>query len=313
MSYGDKKRVLITGATGMVGGNIASLAQEAGWKIFMPTRKELDLRNSEFVLKYLAERRINSIIHCAAKVGGIAANIAAPADFVLENTRIDSAIINSARALEIPDLIYFASSCMYPRDTSQPMKIEQILTSALEPTNEGYALSKIVGAKSVAAVAEQDHLNWRVLIPSNLYGPRDNFNENTSHLVPAVIRKIHRAIYNEEKTVQVWGDGEARREFTFVEDVADFIINHFHDLRRWPLMMNIGFGRDFSINDYYTEIARTLSFSGTFVHDLSKPVGMRRKLLDSGVAKDYGWRPQTTLESGIRTTVKWFKENVANG
>ena len=313
MFNGYDKRVLITGSTGMVGGNIASFARKVGWSVFTPTRAELDLTDSSSVTHYLAKTGIESIIHCAAKVGGIAANIAAPANFIIENIRIDSSIISSARTLGIPDFIYFASSCIYPRSTSQPMRVDQLLTSTLEPTNESYALAKLVGAKSVAAVAIQDELNWRVLIPSNLYGPRDNFNESSSHLVPAVIQKIYRAILNKEKSVQIWGNGETRREFTFVEDVANFVVSNFYNVSKWPLLMNIGYGKDFSVNEYYRVIASALSFTGTFLHDLSKPVGMTQKLLDSEISKEYGWMPQTDLESGINLTLSWFKENVAHG
>lgn len=312
MLHGESKRVLITGSNGMVGGNIAFLARESGWRIFTPSKTELNLRQSEKVLDYLAEKRIDSIIHCAAKVGGIAANVGSPADFIIENTQIDSSIISSARALGIQDFIYLASSCLYPRITSQPMKVDQILTSELEPTNEGYALAKIIGAKSVAAVALQDRLNWRVLIPSNLYGPRDKFDEGTSHLVPAVIRKIHRAILNNVESVEIWGNGEAKREFTFVGDIAQFIVNRFHELGKWPLLMNIGNGSDFSVNHYYNAVAKTLSYSGTFVHDMTKPVGMSQKLLDSSIAKEFGWEPKVNLETGLEITVRWYKENFAN-
>lgn len=313
MFNGYDKRVLITGSAGMVGGNIAYVARKVGWSVFTPTRAELDLTDSNSVTHYLVKTGIESIIHCAAKVGGIAANIASPANFIIENIRIDSSIISSARTLGISDFIYFASSCIYPRSTSQPMRVDQLLTSTLEPTNESYALAKLVGAKSVAAVAIQDELNWRVLIPSNLYGPHDNFNESSSHLVPAVIQKIYRAILNREKSVQIWGNGEVRREFTFVEDVANFVVRNFHNVSKWPLLMNIGYGKDYSVNEYYRVIARALSFTGTFLHDLSKPVGMTQKLLDSEISKEYGWMPQTDLESGINLTLSWFKENVANG
>lgn len=306
------KKVLITGSRGMVGGNVADYARQSGWNILTPSKNELDLRDSNSVANFLADRKIDAIIHCAAKVGGIAANISAPADFIVENIKIDSSIISSARALGITDLIYFASSCMYPRDTTQPMKVEQILSSALEPTNESYALSKIVGTKSVNAIAAQDRLNWRVLIPSNLYGPRDNFDAEKSHLVPAVIRKTHDAIRNNLDTIEIWGDGKARREFTYVGDVAKFVVENFHNLQEWPLTMNIGNGHDFSINDYYRTIGRAMSFSGNFVHDSSRPVGMKQKLLDSTIAKAHGWNPQTDLESGVQKTITWYMESVVN-
>jgi len=306
------KRVFISGSRGMVGGNIVAYARKSGWQIFAPSRDELELQDTSAVARYLKETEIEAVIHCAARVGGIAANVAAPADFIIDNIKIDSSIISSARELEIEEFIYFASSCMYPRNTTQPMKEDQILTSTLEPTNEGYALSKIVGAKAVAAIAVQDGLNWRVLIPSNLYGPGDNFDKDTSHLVPSVIQKISSAISANQSSVEIWGNGEAKREFTYVGDVAEFVIENIHNLNLWPLMMNLGYGEDFSVNTYYKEIADALSFSGTFFHNLSKPVGMEQKLLDSSIAKENGWRPKTSLDSGIEKTIKWFQENISN-
>lgn len=306
------RRLLITGSGGMVGGSISRAARGVGWNIFTPTRAELDLRDYSKVVGYLLRNDINSIIHCAAKVGGIAANISAPADFILENIAIDSSLILSAREAGIQDLIYLASSCMYPKVTSQPMKVEQLLSSYLEPTNEGYALAKIAGTKSIVSVATQESLNWRVLIPSNLYGPGDNFDLTSSHLIPATIRKIYSAVYNKQNEVEIWGDGHARREFTYVDDVSSFIINNMDFSERWPLMMNIGYGIDFSINEYYEVIASELSYDGNFSHDLTKPVGMSQKLLDSKVAVQFGWEASTSLELGVRKTVNWFKENVIN-
>ena len=310
MTQYASQRTLITGSGGMVGGTIASFARENSWDIFSPNSKELDLRDSKSTFEYLSDNKIDSVIHCAAKVGGIAANINAPADFILDNLRIDSSLASAARTLQIRNYLYFGSSCMYPKITEQPMEVHQILSSPLEPTNEGYALSKISGAKTVTSVALQDGLNWKVLIPSNLYGPRDNFDLKTSHLIPAVIRKIYNAIKFEQKTIEIWGDGQARREFTFVGDVAQFVISEFHNLHQWPEILNLGYGLDYSINDYYKLIAQHFGYQGTFKHDLSKPVGMARKLMDSSVARMYGWNPATDLEQGIKITTEWFLENI---
>jgi GDP-L-fucose synthase len=310
MSSVASPRLLITGSAGMLGSAIASSASNVGWKTYVPSREELDLREPSETLAYLRDNRIEFVIHCAAKVGGIAANIASPADFILDNLRIDASIISSARSLKIPKFIYFGSSCMYPKETNQPMRVGQILTSSLEATNEGYALSKIAGAKTVAAIAGQDSLDWRVLIPSNLYGPRDNFNPLTGHLVPSVIRKVYDAVERRNQVVEIWGDGLARREFTFVGDIASFLVDNIHNLSEWPLMMNIGFGVDYSVNEYYELAAKILGFSGQFHHDLKKPTGMSQKLLDSEVARLHGWSPKTNLESGLSTTINWFKEYI---
>ena len=294
----------------MVGGNIADHARKSGWQVLTPSSADLDLKNASLTLEYLKDQEIESIIHCAARVGGIAANIAAPADFILNNLQIDSSIISSARKLKIQKFIYFGSSCMYPRDIPQPMGEEKIMSAPLEPTNEGYALAKIAGAKSVESVAKQDSLDWKVLIPSNLYGPRDNFDEFTSHLIPAVIGKIAKAKKVSASNIEIWGDGKARREFTYVGDVADFIVNNFDSVEDWPGMMNIGFGTDYSIDDYYSAIGKELDFTGTFSHNLEKPVGMKQKLMDSAVAKRYGWNPQTDLQTGIAKTVTWYLESL---
>jgi GDP-L-fucose synthase len=309
MAVNEKRRTLVTGSRGMVGGTISRLAKEAGWEIFSPSRQELDLRDPKSTLEYLQVNGITSVIHCAAKVGGISANMTNPADFILENLQIDTSVFSSSRSLGIPELIYLGSSCMYPRETSQPMKVEQILSSGLEPTNEGYALAKIAGAKTVSLIASQDSLDWRVIIPSNLYGPRDNFDPLNSHLIPAVVRKVHHAVKRNLDIIEIWGDGEARREFTFVGDLASFIVENLTQLKRWPLMMNVGFGQDFSVNDYYRHTAKLLGYSGKFVHNLNKPVGMKQKLMDSEVARSYGWNPKTGLESGLMETINWFEES----
>jgi GDP-L-fucose synthase len=310
MNINESARVLVTGGGGMVGGNIAERAREAGWQVFTPTSSDLDLRNVSLTFEYLKNQRIDSIIHCAACVGGIAANIASPADFILNNLQIDSSIISTARRLKVKTFIYFGSSCMYPRNISQPMTEDKIMSAPLESTNEGYALAKIAGAKSVESVAKQDSLDWKVLIPSNLYGPRDNFEGFNSHLIPAVIEKIVRAKSGKTKNIEIWGDGLARREFTYVGDVADFIVNNFDSIHAWPPIMNIGYGVDHSIDDYYNAIGKELDFDGTFTHNLEKPVGMKQKLMDSSVAKLYGWNPQTDLQTGIAMTVKWYLESL---
>jgi len=309
MNIQNSSRVLLTGAGGMVGGNIAERARNAGWQVFAPNSKELDLRDAEKTFEYLSDQRIDSIVHCAARVGGIAANIATPADFILNNLQIDSSIISAARKLKAKKFIYFGSSCMYPRNISQPMSEDKIMSSALEPTNEGYALAKIAGAKMVESVAKQDSLDWKVLIPSNLYGPKDNFDKLTSHLVPAVIRKVAEAKADGTSSIEIWGDGQARREFTYVSDVADFVVDNFEVLQHWPAIMNIGYGTDHSIDDYYNAIANELSYQGAFTHNLEKPVGMKLKLMDSSIAKRYGWNPQTDLQTGIAQTINWYLEN----
>lgn len=301
------QKVLITGAGGMLGSSIKESALAAGWDFVAPTSKELDLRNQEETLNYLSSNKVTSIIHCAAKVGGIQANIDFPADFIIDNLRIDSSIINAARFNQVENFLYFASSCMYPKNNKQPMCEEDLLQGQLEPTNEGYAIAKIAATKSVESVAAQDKLNWKVLIPSNLYGPRDNFDPKSSHLVPAIIRKVSEAVRTNADLIEIWGSGKARREFTYVGDLANFVVNNFFVNSHWEPKMNIGIGIDYSINEYYETIGNLLNFQGKFIHLIDKPEGMYQKLLDSSIAVKHGWNPKTTLEMGLERTINWYR------
>jgi GDP-L-fucose synthase len=299
--------VLITGASGMLGSSIKQQAIAKNWNFLAPTRNELDLSDAKSTFDFVRDNKIKTVIHCAAKVGGIQANINHPADFILDNSRIDVSVINACRTARVSKFIYFGSSCMYPRLIRQPMLESDILSGALEPTNEGYALAKIVAAKSVQSVARQDGLDWRVLILSNLYGPGDNFDIESSHLIPAVIRKVHFALKQGFDSIDIWGDGQARREFTYVQDVAEFVVNSISQAGNWDLLMNVGIGIDYSINEYYEFVGELLGFTGTFVNDLDRPEGMRQKLMDSSLARKHGWDPKTDLKQGLERTIKWFK------
>jgi GDP-L-fucose synthase len=253
------------------------------------------------------------IIHCAARVGGISANIEKPADYILENLVIDSNLLSIARAQKIQKLIYFGSSCMYPRDFRQPLVESDILAGPLEPTNESYALAKISAARVITATALQDGLAWRVLIPSNLYGPRDNFDSASSHLVASIISKALKAKELGLPELEIWGDGKARREFTYVADLADFVIRNLDKISDWDLMMNIGVDEDHSIDEYYELVCRILGLDITLTYNLSKPVGMWQKLMDSSNARKYGWSPSTNLEEGLSKTIAWKNAESQNG
>ena len=301
------QNVLITGSSGMLGSSIKEQAKKNNWNFLAPTSSELDLRDADATLSYVQKNRIEVVVHCAAKVGGIQANIESPADFILDNCRIDTSIINASRLNQVSKFFYFGSSCMYPKSNRQPMVENDILSGYLEPTNEGYALAKIVAAKSIESVAKQDGLQWRVLIPSNLYGPRDNFDLKSSHLVPAIINKISAAINNKDEEIEIWGTGEARREFTYVQDVAEFLVENISRSSNWDLMMNIGLGEDYSINEYYEVVGELLGYKGRFVNSVDRPEGMKRKLLDSTKANQHGWKPKTDLKSGLERTIEWFQ------
>jgi len=302
---GSGLSILITGSRGMLGGSILSKAQLAGLEVLHPNRTELDLRNKLQIEKYFNTHNIDTVIHCAARVGGIAANIENPADFILENLLIDSNLLTIAREKKIIRLIYFGSSCMYPRDFPQPLKEIDILGGPLEPTNESYALAKIAAARMVTATAIQDGLAWRVLIPSNLYGPGDNFNPWSSHLVASIINKVLEAREKGFLEVEIWGDGSARREFTYVGDVAEFVIDELEKVSSWELMMNIGAGVDFSVKEYYEKVCELINFSVKFNYDTTKPAGMKQKLMSSALAQQLGWNPPTKLDEGILKTISW--------
>jgi GDP-L-fucose synthase len=302
---GSELSILITGSGGMLGGSILAEAQYSGLSVLHPLRAELDLRDKAKIENYFDDHDIDTVIHCAARVGGISANIESPADFILENLLIDSNLLTIAREKKVKSLVYFGSSCMYPRDFPQPLREIDILGGPLEPTNESYALAKISAARVVTSTAIQDGLSWRVLIPSNLYGPRDNFNPSSSHLVASIINKAIEAKLNKLSEIEIWGDGNARREFTFVGDVAKFVIDNLDTISSWSLMMNIGAGVDYSVREYYEKVCESLNLSVRFTFDKSKPAGMRQKLMSSALAQKIGWNPTTQLDEGLQKTISW--------
>lgn len=297
----------------MLGSSILHHARNFGLDVLHPLKAELDLRNELQIEEYFRAHDIEAVIHCAARVGGISANIEKPADFILENLSIDSNLLSIARDWKIPKLIYFGSSCMYPRDFRQPLVETDILGGPLEPTNESYALAKISAARAITTTALQDGLTWRVLIPSNLYGPGDNFDPASSHLVASIISKVLDAKEKNSSGIEIWGDGRARREFTYVEDVAGFVITNLSKISEWELMMNIGAGKDHSILEYYEMVCKNINHDATFTFNLSKPAGMKQKLMNSSIARLHGWNPSTTMDHGISKTITWKTTGVRNG
>ncbi len=298
---------MITGGTGMVGRNLCEHDLAADWKIVAPKRSELDLSDARAVREYMAHLKPDLVIHCAGRVGGIEANIAHPVDFLEENVVIGQSVVIGAYRAGVPGLINLGSTCMYPRAAPNPLTEEQILTGELEPTNEGYALAKIMTMRLCQYIRrEAPHLHYKTLIPCNLYGRHDSFDPDRSHMVPSVIRKIHAAKANGLDTVEIWGDGTARREFMFAGDLAEFIWKAVHDLGTLPDLMNVGLGKDHSISDYYSAIAKAVGWTGRFVHDLSKPVGMVRKLCSTARQDAWGWAAPTSLENGLKQTYTYY-------
>lgn len=301
--------ILITGGSGMVGKNIILSPLFAGFKITAPTSQELNLLDANKVNKFVSDLMPDFIIHAAGRVGGIQANIANPVSFLVDNLQIGQNIVMAASNAGVKNFINLASSCMYPKDGVNPLKEDTILTGELEPTNEGYAIAKITITRLCEYITKTTKLNYKTIIPCNLYGPYDKFSPNNSHMIPAVIRKIHQAKLNDDAFVEIWGDGTAMREFMFVEDLIDFIFYAIQNFDKMPQNINVGLGKDFTINEYYETIKRNIGFKGGFKHDLTKPVGMKKKVIDNTKLNEFGWKPKTDLEQGIKKTYQFFKQN----
>lgn len=306
----SRQKLLLLGAGGMVGRNLLEHPEISAFHILAPGRQELDLRDPVAVEDYFRTASPDVVIHAAGVVGGIQANIAEPVRFLVENVDIGRNVILGARSAGVKRLLNLGSSCMYPRAAVSPLTENLILTGALEPTNEGYALAKIYAARLCAYISAEDpEYQYKTLIPCNLFGRYDSFDQARSHLVPAVIEKIHRAKMRNEEHVEIWGDGTARREFLYAGDFADAV---FHMLSRFellPMLTNIGVGSDYSVKDYYEAVANVIGWTGDFTFDLQKPVGMQRKLVDVTVQNSLGWKPKTALKSGIEKAFQYFLKN----
>lgn len=302
-------KILITGASGMVGKNILEHPKIEMHEVLAPKRSELDLSNLSSVEAYLYRERPEMVIHAAGRVGGIQANIKNPVQFLVENIDINRNLISACRTANIKKLLNLGSSCMYPRDAENPLREEMILKGELEPTNEGYALAKVMAQRLCDYITREDSsFQYKTLVPCNLYGRHDKFSPEHSHLIPAVIRKIHLAKVNNQAVVDIWGTGEARREFMYSADIADCILACVEKFESVPSTMNVGIGRDFSVNEYYQAAAEVIGFQGKFEHDLSKPVGMKQKLVSIDRLSKWGWKSPTSLHDGIEKTYKFFLE-----
>ena len=304
-------KLLITGGSGMVGQNILNHPFAKSWEIFAPSSNELDLSNTLECEKYISKKMPNLIIHSAGKVGGIKANIAEPVEFLDKNIMIGRNVIMGARLAGVKNLINLASTCIYPRLAENPLNEELILKGELEPTNEGYAIAKIFSTRLCEFIRREDPTyQYKTLIPCNLYGLYDKFDPNKSHLVPAIIHKIHQAKISNKPSVEIWGDGNARREFMYSADLADAVFNAAKNMEILPNKINIGIGNDYTINEYYETIAEVLGWNGVFTHDLSKPVGMMRKLCDTSLQSNWGWKPKTSLKIGLMKTYQYYLETL---
>jgi len=303
------KRVWITGANGMVGRNLREHARAADWDIVAPSRRELDLADLCAVTQFARSQRIDLVIHAAGQVGGIQANMADPVGFLVNNLDMGRNVIMAAFEAEVPALINLSSSCMYPRGRDHALRESDMMTGELEPTNEGYALAKIVSTRLCDYIARtRPDLAYRTIVPCNLYGRHDKFDPAASHLVPAIIAKVSHATRTGDGEVEIWGDGSARREFMYAADLADAVWRAAANPSTMPQVMNIGIGKDHSILEYYEAVAEVLGWQGRFRFDLSRPVGMQRKLSDVSLQREWGWVPPTALRDGIAATVKFYQQ-----
>ncbi len=300
-------KILLTGARGMVGRNIVEHPGAGAFELLAPTSAELDLRVYAATRSFLATHRPDLVIHAAGKVGGIQANMREPVAFLVDNIDMGRNIVLAAHEAGVPQLLNLGSSCMYPRGCEGALREDMILTGALESTNEGYALAKIATARLCEYIMREDPaVQYKTLIPCNLYGRHDKFDPARSHLIPAIIHKIHAAMQSGADEVDIWGSGEARREFMYAGDLADAVIRSVTHFDSLSAVMNVGLGHDYSINEYYAAVAEVMGFRGGFTHDLSKPVGMARKLVDVGLQTAWGWAPAHTLQEGIANTYAFY-------
>ena len=300
-------KIILTGSRGMVGRNILEHASVSDYEFLAPSSTELNLLNRPSVDLYLDKHKPDMVIHAAGVVGGIQANIAEPVKFMVHNMQMGLNLLMAAKEAGIKNLMNLSSSCMYPRDAHNPLSEELILKGELEPTNEGYALAKVSSARLCEYIHRENNIfQYKTIIPCNLYGRFDKFDPKHSHMIAAVIKKISDATERGNQQIDIWGDGLARREFMCAADLADFIFYAIPKFEIMPQNINVGLGHDYTINQYYQEIAEVVGFKGEFIHDLSKPVGMKQKLIDNTNLKQFGWSHSTSLSDGIRQTYDYY-------
>lgn len=298
-------RVFVAGHRGLVGSEIAKSFRDAGHLVITRDRKDLDLQDFQGVRRFFSDEGLDGVILAAAKVGGIVANKSSPVEFLVENLQIQTSVILAAAEARIENLIFLSSSCVYPRITPQPMHPDQLMSGHLEKTNESYALAKLTGMRLIDSVNEQFQLAYASVLPTNVYGLRDNFVDDNAHVLPALIRKIYSAKLTTSDSVTLWGTGTPLREFIHARDLASAVLTVFEATER-PSRINIGTGEEVTISALATMIAEELGFSGQIVWDDSMPDGTPRKLLDSSFIKGLGWNHQTSLKAGVKEVISHY-------
>lgn len=301
-------KIFISGSNGMVGRNLSNLLSVNGYDLLTPSRQEVDLLDELLIDNFLKKHKPDIIIHCAGVVGGIAMNIENQAFSLNSNTLMGINLINSAKRNGVPRFINLASSCMYPKNILDELKIDDLLSGKLEPTNEGYAIAKILVWKYLN-YSSNKNFKGKTIIPCNLYGPYDNFDLSSAHLIPAAIMKVHSSLERGD-SIEIWGRGIVRREFMYAEDMVDFIrvfLERFDDM---PNECNLGIENDYTILDYYEKICDVVGAKKEFILREEKPEGMKRKKLDISFQKSINWKPQHSLKHGIEKTYDFFKKTL---
>lgn len=304
------KRIYVAGHRGMVGAALVRRLASEGCTVLTAGRADVDLKRQAEVEAWVAAQKPDAVIVAAAKVGGILANDSLPADFLYDNLMIEANLVEAAHRAGVEKLLFLGSSCIYPRLAPQPMREDSLLTGPLEPTNEWYAVAKIAGIKLTQAYRKQHSADYISAMPTNLYGPHDNFDLKSSHVLPALMRKAHEAKIGGKATLEIWGTGSAMREFLHVDDCADALVfllktysGHEH--------VNVGSEEEITILGLAQLVAEVVGFQGEIVTDPTKPDGTPRKLMDGSKLREMGWRPQIGLRDGIAATYRWYLENVA--
>ena len=311
MTLSRDSSIFVAGHRGLVGSAVVRALDAQGYKhLVVRTRRELDLTDQAAVRQFFSREKPAAVIMAAALVGGIHANASRPAEFIRDNLLIQDLVIDAAYRANVSKFVFLGSSCIYPKLAPQPIKEDYLLTGPLELTNEWYAIAKIAGLKMCQAYRRQYGFNAISLMPTNLYGPGDNFDLQNSHVLPALIRRFHEAKVRRDPTITIWGTGTPRREFLHVDNLADAVV-HLMNTYNDEEIVNIGWGEDVTIRELAEMVAAAAGFQGRLLFDASKPDGTPRKLLDTTRLTALGWRPKITLKAGIEGTYAWFKDHAA--
>lgn len=305
-------RIVVAGSTGLVGSAIVRALDSSTHEVVGISSKIVDLTDRDATFRYLKEVQPDAVIDAAAQVGGIGANNSKPVEFLSKNVQIQTNLMDASFESDVSRFVFLGSSCIYPRNAEQPIKEDSLLTGPLEPTNSAYALAKIAGIELIRSYRREYGKRWISLMPTNLYGPGDNFDLETSHVLPAMIRRFVDAVVSNTKVVTLWGTGSPRREFLHVDDLAHAVLNSLekYDDDR---ILNIGTGIDITIKELAMKIAQIAGYSGEIVWDSTKPDGTPRKVLDVSRLSEIGWKPEISLDQGVSSTVKWYRENYIEG